>query len=84
MIKHIINGDTVLTYSKPKIGGGNVANFDPKIKEDGKALTSGYISLQSESHPVEFRTVKLFDLAAYANDVKAMTKVLKKLSIEKK
>lgn len=84
MIKHMINGDTVLTYSKPKIGGGNVANFDPKIKEDGKALTSGYIALQSESHPVEFRTVKLFNLQPYANDVKAMTKVLEELSIEKK
>ncbi|SOD11205.1 3-keto-disaccharide hydrolase [Pedobacter xixiisoli] len=82
VIKHIINKDTVLTYTKPKIGGGNVANFDPKVKEDGKRLTSGYISLQSESHPIEFRTVKLFDLQPYANDQKKLDKVLEKLGKE--
>lgn len=82
VIKHIINGDTVLTYTKPKIGGGDVANFDPKVKEDGKALTGGYISLQSESHPIEFRTVKLFDLQSYAVDQKKLEKVLEKLRKE--
>ena len=82
VIKHIINGDTVLTYTKPKIGGGDVANFDPKVKEDGKRLTGGYISLQSESHPIEFRTVKLFDLEAYAKDEKKLEKVLDRLSKE--
>ena len=79
MIKHIINGDTVLSYSKPKIGGGNVSNFDPSIKQDGKPLTGGYISLQSESHPVEFRMVKLFDLAPYAEDKKKLAAILKKI-----
>lgn len=79
VIKHIINGDTVLTYTKPKIGGGNVGNFDPKVKEDGKRLTGGYIALQSESHPIEFRTVKLFDLQSYAKDEKKLEKVLEKL-----
>jgi len=79
LVKHIINGDTVLTYTKPKIGGGNVANFDPKVKVDGQPLTGGYIALQSESHPIEFRTVKLFDLQTYAKDQKKLEKVLEKL-----
>ncbi|MGE6219509.1 3-keto-disaccharide hydrolase [Nubsella zeaxanthinifaciens] len=79
VIKHIINGDTVLTYTHPKIGGGNVSNFDPKIKEDGKRLTSGYIALQSESHPIEFRVVKLFDLQPYVGDKKRLGKVLERL-----
>jgi len=82
IIKHIINKDTVLVYTKPKIGGGNVSNFDPKVKQDGKALTGGYISLQSESHPIEFRKVALFDLAPYANDKKKLDKVLAKLKDE--
>lgn len=82
VIKHIINGDTVLTYTKPKIGGGNVANFDPKVKEDGKRLTCGYIALQSESHPIEFRSVKLFDLQPYAKDEKKLEKVLERLRKE--
>jgi len=62
VIKHIVNGDTVLVYQQPQIGGGNVDDFDPAVKIDGKLLSSGYISLQSESHPVEFRKVEILDL----------------------
>lgn len=62
LVKHIVNGDTVLQYSKPQIGGGNVINVDPAIKQDGQLLSGGYISLQSESHPVEFRKVALLEL----------------------
>lgn len=62
VIKHILNGDTVLVYEKPQIGGGAVNNYDPAVKKDGQLLSSGYISLQSESHPVEFRKVEIIDL----------------------
>jgi len=63
VIRHFVNGEMVLAYEMPQIGGGSVSHFDPKAKEDGKLLTEGYISLQSESHPVEFRKVELLDLA---------------------
>ena len=62
VIKHIVNGDTVLVYQKPQIGGGVVNNYDPALKKDGQLLKSGYISLQSESHPIEFRKVEIIDL----------------------
>jgi hypothetical protein len=62
VITHKVNGEAVLTYEKPQIGGGNVANHDPAIKKDGQVLSSGSISLQSESHPVEFRKVELLNL----------------------
>jgi hypothetical protein len=62
IIKHIVNGDTVLTYSQPQIGGGSVNPFDPATKQDGKILTGGYITLQSESHPIDFRKVELLNL----------------------
>ena len=45
-IKHMIDGKTVLAYNKPQL-------------DDGTLLESGTISLQSESHPVEFRKVEL-------------------------
>ena len=61
-IKHMIDGQTVLSYEKPQIGGGNVSNHDPAVKKDGMLLSEGYISLQSESHPVEFRKVELLNL----------------------
>lgn len=79
-IKHIVNGDTVLTYEKPQIGGGVVTDFDPKVKVDGQPLTEGYISLQSESHPIEFRKVEIFDLARYANNPTQLRSILRELS----
>ena len=61
-IVHRVNGEKVLQYEKAQIGGGNVANHDPAAKRDGEILTSGTISLQAESHPVEFRKVELLNL----------------------
>ena len=63
VIRHFVNGEQVLSYEMPQIGGGSVSHYDPKFKEDGKLLTEGYISLQSESHPLEFRKVELLNLA---------------------
>lgn len=62
LIAHLVEGDTVLKYSKPQIGGGVVSNFDPEVKLDGTSLTEGSISLQSESHPIQFRKVELLSL----------------------
>jgi hypothetical protein len=59
---HRVNGETVLTYEKPQIGGGVVSGFDPAVKQDGRLLAEGSISLQSESHPIEFRKVELLNL----------------------
>ncbi|MDF3077502.1 MAG: hypothetical protein K0S09_1391 [Sphingobacteriaceae bacterium] len=63
LITHIVNGDTVMRYSKPQIGGGVVTGFDPAMKPDGKLLSSGFIALQSEGQPVDFRKVELLDLS---------------------
>lgn len=71
-IKHIIDGQVVLSYEKPQIGGGNVGGHDPAVKKDGMLLTEGYISLQSESHPIEFRKVELLNLVG-CMDKKAKT-----------
>ncbi len=62
LITHIINGDTVLQYSKPTMGGGVVQGYDSTIWMPGKALTSGFIALQSEGQPIDFRKVELKNL----------------------
>lgn len=62
IIKHIVEGDTVLVYQRPRIGGGVVSGYNEDVKKDGTPLEEGYISLQSESHPVEFRKVELLNL----------------------
>ena len=62
IIKHIVEGDTVLSYGKPQIGGGAVSDYNPGTKLDGKLLSEGYIALQAESHPTEFRKVEVLPL----------------------
>jgi hypothetical protein len=59
LIRHKINGKTVLEYSEPQLDPN-----DPDAKRLAaagapKMITGGTISLQSESHPVEFRNVQL-------------------------
>ncbi|MEZ5401233.1 MAG: DUF1080 domain-containing protein [Bryobacteraceae bacterium] len=61
-IRHFVNGKQVLEYVKPQIGGGNVKGASPEVLRDGRLLERGTISLQSESHPVEFRKVELMRL----------------------
>ena len=66
-VRHIIDGQTVLQYEKPTIGGGVANGFDPAIKKDGTVLEDGYIALQAESQPVEFRNIRLLNLAGCMN-----------------
>ncbi len=72
-IIHSIDGQTVLSYEKPQIGGGNVSGHDPVVKKDGQLLKEGSISLQSESHPVEFRKVEILSLTG-CTDLKALNR----------
>jgi hypothetical protein len=61
-IVHYVDGEKVLEYALPQMGGGDVRNFDPKAFRPGEVLEGGYIALQSESHPIEFRKVELLNL----------------------
>jgi len=61
-IVHLIEGDTVLYYEKPQMGGGNVSGYDESLMVDGKLLSEGYITIQAESHPTEFRKIEVLDL----------------------
>jgi hypothetical protein len=62
IIRHIVEGQTVLQYSQPQIGGGAAEPTDPAVKVDGTMLTSGYIALQAETAPADFRKVELLNL----------------------
>ena len=59
LVTHKINGEVVLKYTEPQIGGGVANRFDPEIKQDGKLLTQGYIGLQAEGQGVEFKDIKI-------------------------
>lgn len=62
LIQHILDGEVVMEYSKPRMGGSGPDFYDPDVKEYGKPLTSGYIAFQMETHPTDFRTIKLLPL----------------------
>jgi hypothetical protein len=59
-----------LQYAKPQIGGGIVKGYDPKIKIDGKLLSSGFIALQSEGQSVDFKNIEIKDLSSVMRVVK--------------
>ncbi|MFW5944557.1 MAG: 3-keto-disaccharide hydrolase [Bacteroidota bacterium] len=60
IIHHIVEGDTVMTYTDPQIDGGDVP--EGYTEEDGAPLKSGHIAIQAESHPTEFREISLLKL----------------------
>lgn len=81
LMEHIVEGKTVMRYEKPQMGDGVIHNFDPAVKVDGKLLEEGFIALQSESHPIEFRKVELYDLAEYKDKPAQLASVLERLKL---
>lgn len=73
LIRHIINGDTVLTYTNAMIGEGfvnndlnwtkgNVTDSMVWINRANTPLREGYIALQAESQPIDFRRIEVLNL----------------------
>ena len=62
VVRHVIDGKVVLEYNKPQLDDGD--RDAKRLLEAGapKMVSEGYISLQAESHPVEFRKVELMRL----------------------
>ncbi|MGJ1196088.1 3-keto-disaccharide hydrolase [Sphingobacterium spiritivorum] len=83
VIQHILEGQVVLEYNKPQIGGGSVSDYDPSQKKDGQLLKQGYISLQSESHPIDFKKVELYNLEPYMKDPKKLDKIVQQIIKQK-
>jgi hypothetical protein len=57
-IKHIVEGEVVMQYTEPQLDEKD-AQARKLIKDGDKMLHDGSISLQAESHPIEFRKVEL-------------------------
>lgn len=72
LIVHYVNGEEVLRYTEPQLDPVNGA-------KEGKPLNSGSISLQSESHPVDFRKVEIVNLEKYITDQDKLTEVINAL-----
>jgi len=62
LVEHYVNGTEVMSYEKPQIGGGNVHGYEGDDLVEGTLLSEGFIALQAESHPTEFRKIELLNL----------------------
>lgn len=62
LIRHIIDDEIVIEYANPQIGGERMSDAFPLA--DGTPTKEGYIALQAESHPIEFRKIELLNLIA--------------------
>ena len=57
-IKHFVNGEEILQFDNPRFNPEH--GLGKKFIVDGKdKVTEGYISLQSNSHPMDFRKIEI-------------------------
>lgn len=67
IIRHLIDGQSVLEYTQPQLDDRD-PSYPKLLPADGnKLLKKGTISLQAESHPVDFRKVELLNLGDDCN-----------------
>ncbi len=71
LIRHLVNGQVVLEYKHPKIGekGDDIKRYISSewTAKQGSPLHEGYIALQAESAPIDFRNVQLLNLKGCMN-----------------
>jgi len=62
VIRHFINGELAIEYHNPRLDTDD--EDGSRLHQAGAdiGLGSGYIALQSESHPVQFRNIRLLPL----------------------
>ena len=65
LVRHLVKGKEVFRYTKPIMGGEYLPDTEEWKVKEGKALKEGYIALQSESHPVEFRNIEVLEIKDY-------------------
>ena len=61
-VKHIVNGETVIEYEQCQYDERD-ADAKKLIKGKNLLIEEGYLALQAESHPIEFRKVEIKVLA---------------------
>ncbi len=62
LIQHIVEDQVVMEYTHPTAGGGNIKGQDSIYIKDGTPISEGYISIQAETHPIDFRSISLLNL----------------------
>jgi len=55
LFQHIIEGDVVFSYRNPTVD-------IPDDPRNGETVNSGYISIQAETHPIDFKSIEILNL----------------------
>lgn len=61
LIRHLIHGEEVISYTKPQYGGDAHSEALAVVAGD-RMISEGYFCLQSESHPVEFKNIEIQEI----------------------
>jgi hypothetical protein len=59
-ITHFVNGEKVIQYENPRLDSTN-ANAKELVTAGNDIVRDGYISIQSNSHPMDFRKVEIME-----------------------
>ena len=62
LIQHILEDQVVMEYRKPTIGGGNIGGYKESAYHEGVPLKEGFIAIQAETHPIDFKSIQLLNL----------------------
>ncbi len=62
LIKHIVDGETVISYSQPQLNPDDPYAKRLLAKGMPQMLEDGYIAIQAETHPTEFRKIEVMQL----------------------
>ena len=62
VFRHYIEGQLVLEYNDATIGGGAVSGLKEGEYREGEPLGEGFISIQAETAPIDFRSIEVLDL----------------------
>lgn len=62
LIQHILEGKVVMEYRNPTIGGGAVSGYKESAYIEGAPIKDGYISIQAETAPIDFKSIELLNL----------------------
>ena len=68
IIRHFVDGQEVMHYTKPQLDERDPSYVKLLPAGGNKLLSKGTISLQAESHPVDFRKVELLNLGDDCNE----------------
>lgn len=61
VIRHLIDGQVVMEYSRPQLDERETRSRE-LAERNGIQIKDGYIAIQAESHPVQFRRIDLMRL----------------------